>query len=185
MLWIVVFFIYTRGIMWAKQRSNGFTIVELLIVIAVIGILAAITIMAFNGVQARAENNKTIAAVNQDVKLLTMYKTINNSYPATSPGYACIGTGYSGGICHTQADGVTAAAQEQAAFNTALRTVGTIPNASTAPLQMNGGQVVSGVSFENSSGMIRYHLNGASQPCNAGGTGFNYGNVTQCRIILN
>jgi prepilin-type N-terminal cleavage/methylation domain-containing protein len=37
-----------------KTRNHGFTIVELLIVIVVIGILAAITIVAYNGVQARA-----------------------------------------------------------------------------------------------------------------------------------
>lgn len=37
---------------WAKQ--TGFTIVELLIVIIVIGILAAITIVAYNGIQTRA-----------------------------------------------------------------------------------------------------------------------------------
>lgn len=35
-------------------RTRGFTIVELLIVIVVIGILAAITIVAFNGVQERS-----------------------------------------------------------------------------------------------------------------------------------
>ena len=37
-----------------RKNTQGFTIVELLIVIVVIGILAAITIIAFNGVQLRA-----------------------------------------------------------------------------------------------------------------------------------
>ena len=38
---------------WAKQ--SGFTIVELLIVIVVIAILAAITIVAYTGIQERAK----------------------------------------------------------------------------------------------------------------------------------
>lgn len=41
-----------------KQKQTGFTIVELLIVIVVIGILAAITIVAYNGVQERANVQK-------------------------------------------------------------------------------------------------------------------------------
>lgn len=45
------------------QAERGFTIVELLIVIVVIGILAAIVIVAYNGIQnqARNTNNKTDA----------------------------------------------------------------------------------------------------------------------------
>jgi prepilin-type N-terminal cleavage/methylation domain-containing protein len=39
-----------------KKTTSGFTIVELLIVIVVIGILAAITIVAYNGIQNRAQN---------------------------------------------------------------------------------------------------------------------------------
>ncbi|HEV7951902.1 MAG TPA: type II secretion system protein [Candidatus Saccharimonadales bacterium] len=47
--------------MWGKTNKpkyQGFTIVELLIVIVVIGILAAITIVAYNGVQQRGRDVK-------------------------------------------------------------------------------------------------------------------------------
>ena len=40
---------------WAQQR--GFTIVELLIVVVVIAILAAITIVAYNGIQDRTKQS--------------------------------------------------------------------------------------------------------------------------------
>ena len=40
--------------MTINRNHTGFTIVELLIVIVVIAILAAITIVAFNGIQDRA-----------------------------------------------------------------------------------------------------------------------------------
>ncbi|MDB5167909.1 MAG: ral secretion pathway protein [Candidatus Saccharibacteria bacterium] len=67
--------------MLIKQRSVGFTIVELLIVIVVIGILAAITIVAYTGVQARARNADRQADINAIVKALALYQIDNGSYP--------------------------------------------------------------------------------------------------------
>jgi prepilin-type N-terminal cleavage/methylation domain-containing protein len=53
--------------MWAKQKQPGFTIVELLIVIVVIAILAAITIVAYSGIQQRARDTRRI----QDLAFLS------------------------------------------------------------------------------------------------------------------
>lgn len=66
-----------------QSREAGFTIVELLIVIVVIGILAAITIVAFNGVQRRAHNTAVQTDLSQNAKKLEQYKILNETYPTT------------------------------------------------------------------------------------------------------
>lgn len=63
--------------------STGFTIVELLIVIVVIGILAAITIVAYNGVQTRAFNTRVQSDVKNVQKIVEAYNAINGTYPST------------------------------------------------------------------------------------------------------
>jgi prepilin-type N-terminal cleavage/methylation domain-containing protein len=70
--------------MWAKKKQSGFTIVELLIVVVVIAILAAITIVAYNGIQQRARASAMVSEVSQVTKKLETYKIQNNDlYPAT------------------------------------------------------------------------------------------------------
>lgn len=78
---------------WAKQ--SGFTIVELLIVVVVIAILAAITIVAYNGIKekaAYASMRSEIASIN---KAILLYHADNGSYPVTPAS----GTGCSGNWC--------------------------------------------------------------------------------------
>ena len=65
------------------RKPTGFTIVELLVVIVVIGILAAITVVAFNGVQTRAHNTKVQSALTQAHRHLQLYASENGSYPST------------------------------------------------------------------------------------------------------
>ena len=66
-----------------KINKSGFTIVELLVVIVVIGILAAITIVSYSGI-----SNKAIAAslqsdLDNNSKLLKLYNVEHGYYPAT------------------------------------------------------------------------------------------------------
>ena len=61
--------------------KKGFTIVELLIVIVVIGILAAITIVAFNGVQDRARDTAIRGAVRDSVTALQKWSILNSKTP--------------------------------------------------------------------------------------------------------
>lgn len=62
-------------------RSAGFTIVELLIVIVVIAILAAISIVAYNGIQSRAKDAARVQKVTDIAKALEMYKVDKGEYP--------------------------------------------------------------------------------------------------------
>lgn len=69
------------------MKSRGFTIVELLIVIVVIAILAAITIVAYNGIQARARDNIRYQDVKSIMKALELYKADKGYYPSWQKDY--------------------------------------------------------------------------------------------------
>lgn len=65
-----------------QRQSTGFTIVELLIVIVVIGILAAITTVAFNGVQRRAAVSVLQTDARNMVSQLENHQSLNGAYPS-------------------------------------------------------------------------------------------------------
>lgn len=76
--------------MWANRRltlpagrsRQGFTIVELLIVIVVIAILATITIVAYNGIQGRAVAASLMSDLDNASKQFKLYQVDNSIYPA-------------------------------------------------------------------------------------------------------
>lgn len=60
------------------MKQRGFTIVELLIVIVVIGILAAITIVAYSGIQDRARQTKITSDLQTINKAIIAARTNEN-----------------------------------------------------------------------------------------------------------
>lgn len=98
-----------------RKAISGFTIVELLIVIVVIAILAAISIVAYNGIQTRARNTQTLSAVAAYKKGFTLYIANKDAYPS-APAARCLGQP-AGGTCR----GGTWS--EDATIDTALKTV--------------------------------------------------------------
>ena len=67
-----------------RVKHQGFTIVELLIVIVVIGILAVITVVAYNGVQNRAKISSVSSALSQAARKVGLYQAENGRYPTTT-----------------------------------------------------------------------------------------------------
>lgn len=62
-------------------KNQGFTIVELLIVVVVIAILAAITIVSYNGITARAYVSSVQSDFRNAIQSLELYKADTGSYP--------------------------------------------------------------------------------------------------------
>ena len=66
-----------------KEAQKGFTIIELLIVIAIIAILALLVLNNFQGAQAKARDQQRTTDINNIHGKLEEFYNENNAYPST------------------------------------------------------------------------------------------------------
>ncbi len=184
-------------IAYKKSAENGFTIVELLIVIVVIAILAAITVVAYNGIQTRAENTKTIQAVSQYVKAIHSYAAIKGIYPieAAFPCLGLVGTtcarmsGTSTTCTAASGDGGTSTTT---GFDTSIKEVisGVMPQPSSQTMSCSGN-TYGGAYYRPSTGtsaQLVYYLRGDQLCSGIGGVASfvktQQEDITRCVVTL-
>lgn len=66
-----------------RYEQRGFTLVELLIVIVVIAILAAITLVAYNGISERARDARRVNDIQTIAKEINLYNIDHSGVPTT------------------------------------------------------------------------------------------------------
>lgn len=69
---------------YVNLKNGGFTIVELLIVVVVIAILAAITIVSYSGISNRANDTAVQSDLSAMAKKLQIYQADQGVYPDTN-----------------------------------------------------------------------------------------------------
>lgn len=72
---------------WGGKTRRSFTLIELLIVVAIIGILAAIAVPNFLNAQIRAKVARVYADIDAQGTALEQYRLDNNHYPPSNGGY--------------------------------------------------------------------------------------------------
>lgn len=175
-----------------KKTTTAFTIVELLIVIVVIAILAAISIVAYNGIQQRANNTAITSAASNSMKLIQAYIAQEGRYPRVVS---------SGGVnrCITSEsgcwDGAGTGISQDTTLDTELAKVGTPPRSvpNKGDDNRNGiiytyisTRMVNEISQPVS---ITYWLQGTDQDCGVSGVisrsnSSANGGKTQCTVSI-
>lgn len=71
-----------------RPQQEGFSLIELLIVIAIIGLLATVAVIAFRNTRARSRDARRINDLRLIAKAVELYKDENGEYPQPSRGWS-------------------------------------------------------------------------------------------------
>lgn len=77
---------FVRESVMQKRRQSGFTLLEVMVVIVILGILASLVVPNLMGNKEKADQQKAVSDIVALENALDMYKLDNNRYPTTEQG---------------------------------------------------------------------------------------------------
>jgi Tfp pilus assembly protein PilE len=167
-----------------RKSTSGFTIVELIVIIVVIGVLAGITVVAYNGVKIRAQNADRTTELKAWEKAFVQYQAANNGkYPSMPDGGYCLGTGFPSQKCRNYSSSTNVYTEaDSAALMTALKSYDPPISGSRDPVN---GSVGPYVEYYSNVIHLTAVLQGGASDCPSG-TFYAWGDGIRilCRVAL-
>lgn len=180
-----------------KLISKGFTLVELLVVISIIGLMSATVLAALNSARDKAQHAATLALMRQYLNAVAFAYDANGEYP--DPGninWYCIGD-YSdnAGCGHTFPSGSWAYTENvslQNALSPHIPGLPVIPDFSTnvsgntyyfrSPMYHCTGRTPGGICV---TATLEWYMKGEGKKCLSGVTAIPFVGTTLCLYIFN
>lgn len=76
----------------ANKKTKGFTLLEIMVVIVILGLLASLTIPSLMSNKNRADQQKAVSDISALENALDMYRLDNGDYPTEQQGIAALVT---------------------------------------------------------------------------------------------
>lgn len=152
-----------------RKSTSGFTIVELLMVIVIIGILATIVLISYNNTQRSARNADRFTQVKAWEHQFQLYRAKYGTFPpvANKDSY-CLGTGFPNGKCreYLGSGANTYLESDNAALMTELKKIGSSPTVNPVPVK--GWIVGPYANYWNTGMYITQDFEGGASDCPKG-----------------
>jgi len=81
------------------RSTSGFTVIELLVVIIILGVIAGIVVLTYGGLQKTSRNEERNTELLGWRATFEKYKAANGQFPPMANGGYCLGTGFPDAKC--------------------------------------------------------------------------------------